>query len=424
MCEMNKICEQVLCEELMPALGCTEPIAVAYAAAKARELLGCVPTAMRVDCSGNIIKNVMGVTVPNSGGMRGVAAAAVLGALGGNAAAELEVLESVTPEVVAKATQFLAEKRCECHHAKGEESLYILVAVCAENESAVVEIRHAHTNITRMEKNEKVVFEGGARNTKAAAPKERMNVQGIYEYARTGDVEPVRDILEKQIAMNKAIAEEGMEQAYGANVGSILRDEMPPFAWCRLLAYAAAGSDARMAGCTMPVVINSGSGNQGLTVSMPIVQRAEQLSCPREKLLRALMLGNLISLHIKAHIGNLSAFCGAVSAACGAVAGIAFLEGRDLPIIEGIITNTLCTAGGLVCDGAKASCASKIATSLFSALVSYEMVKNRQVFEPHAGLAGENVEDTIDRIGRMCRRGMESTDEEILSIMLGKAEPA
>ena len=418
--EQYRICEQVILEEMMPALGCTEPIALAYAAAKAAETLGAHPTSLRVDCSGNIIKNVMGAVVPNSGGMKGVAAAAVLGALGGDAGMGLQVLQAVTPESLLEAQRWLKAGLCACHHAKGEDALYLLVTVYAGDAWASVEIRHAHTNITRIQKNGQDVFVSGAADSKQASAKMRMTMDGIYAYACAGAVAPVQKTLEMQIALNTAIAAEGLENAYGARVGSTLNARMDQFTWCRMLALAAAGSDARMAGCTLPVVINSGSGNQGLTVSLPLIAHAEEIGATRERLLRALMLGNLISLHIKAHIGNLSAFCGAVSAACGAAAGIAFLDGKPQAMIEGVVTNTLLTTGGMVCDGAKSSCAAKIATALFGALLCYELADAGQVFPAYDGVGGKDVEDTIDRIGRMCRKGMEKTDEEILAIMLDR----
>ena len=422
---------RILKKELVAAMGCTEPIAIAYAAAKCRAVLGCLPEHCHVRCSGNIVKNVMGVTVPNSGGMKGIDVAATLGILGGDAERDLEVLQSVTEEHIAQAKQLLEADFCVCSLEQGVENLYILIRLTAGTEEAVVEIRNYHKNITRIEKNGEVLFSQERSCTEIAVKddpdKALLNIADILEYAADPDAE-ILELMEHQLRYNLGIAREGMDRPYGAQVGRTLlrgvRSLNPDTARAAAKAYAAAGSDARMNGCAMPVVINSGSGNQGLTVSLPVKIYADSYGIGKSRMLRSLVVSNLIAIHQKQYIGSLSAYCGAVSAACGAGAAIAYLLGEKLSAaqlyrqVADTVTNTIGTVGGMVCDGAKSSCAAKIATAVDCAITAYELSRYGNVFQPGEGLVMESVEDTIESVGRMGREGMHATDIEILQIML------
>lgn len=422
---------RILKKELVAAMGCTEPIAIAYAAAKCREVLGVMPEKCHVRCSGNIVKNVMGVTVPNSGGLKGIDVAATLGVLGGDASRDLEVLQSVTQEHIDHAKELLAKDFCTCALEQGVENLYILIRLTAAGEEAVVEIRNYHKNITRIEKNGAVLFRQESSCTEIVVKddpdKALLNIAEILKFAEDPDEETLA-LMEHQLRYNLAIAREGMERRYGAQVGRTLlrgiRSLNPDTARAAAKAYAAAGSDARMNGCAMPVVINSGSGNQGLTASLPVKIYADAYGIGKERMLRSLVVSNLIAIHQKQYIGSLSAYCGAVSAACGAGAAIAYLLGEKQSAAElyrqvaNTITNTIATVGGMVCDGAKSSCAAKIATAVDCAITAYELSRYGNVFQPGEGLVMESVEDTIESVGRMGREGMHATDLEILQIML------
>ena len=422
---------RILKKELVAAMGCTEPIAIAYAAAKCREVLGRMPQRCHVRCSGNIVKNVMGVTVPNSGGLKGIDVAAVLGILGGDASRDLEVLQSVTDEHIREAKRLLELGFCTCSLEQGVENLYILIHLTAGEESAVVEIRNYHKNITRVENNGKVLFQQERSCTEIAVKddpdKALLSISGILEFADDPGEETL-ELMEHQLKLNLGIAREGMEHRYGAQVGRTLlrgiKSLNPDTARAAAKAYAAAGSDARMNGCAMPVVINSGSGNQGLTASLPVKIFADAYGIGKGRMLRSLVVSNLIAIHQKQYIGSLSAYCGAVSAACGAGAAIAYLLGEKLPKQElyrqvaDTITNTIGTVGGMVCDGAKSSCAAKIATAVDCAITAYELSRFGNVFQLGEGLVMESVEDTIESVGRMGREGMHATDLEILQIML------
>lgn len=414
----------LLRSELIVALGCTEPIAIAYAAAKARKLLGEMPTHVTVHCSGNIVKNVKGVTVPNSGGLRGINVAAVLGIVGGDPELDLAVLEGVTDADRAEVRRLLSDKNyCECKLIENVANLYIVVELESAQHTALVEIQGTHKNITKMQKDGKdqpgVVATQEEKN-QLNGDKMLLNIKNILEFADAVDLEDVRDILEKQIECNMAICEEGLKHHYGASVGQILLcDSEQPTVGLRARAYAAAGSDARMNGCPMPVVINSGSGNQGITVSVPVVIYAREKNVEHEKLLRSLVVANLMAIHQKSFIGSLSAYCGVVSAACGAACGICYMFDYPYSVLCDTITNTLCTVGGMVCDGAKSSCAAKISTALQTALLGMKMGLHNCSFQPGEGMVHDDIEETIAAVGRMGRVGMKSTDIEILNIMLG-----
>ena len=415
---------KILKEELIVALGCTEPIAIAYAAARARELLGTKPERCVVRCSGNIIKNVMGVTVPNSGGMRGVAIAAILGIVGGDADRELEVLEAVTDADRAEAKRLSESDFCTCELIQNVSNLYIVIEVWSNGHQALVEIQDTHKNITRMIKDGETISAGNDQNSsnvsEAKGNRSWLTVQNIVEFANAVALADIEPILKPQIQYNMAICEEGLKNPYGAEVGRVLLDSLnTPTVGLRARAYAAAGSDARMGGCAMPVVINSGSGNQGITVSVPVVIYAEEYHVPQGKLLRALVVSNLIAILQKQYIGSLSAYCGVVSAACGAACGICYLLDYSYQVLCGTVTNTIGTVSGMVCDGAKSSCAAKISTALQTALLGIKMSLRECSFQPGEGLVNNDVETTIRNVGRMGREGMKGTDLEILNIMLG-----
>ena len=412
---------KILEEELIPAMGCTEPIAVALAAAKATEALGATPEACRVEVSGNIIKNVKAVTVPNTGGMKGLEAAVAAGIVGGRPDLGLEVLSKVTKEEIAEMAQFLQTCPMQVLPSGGDQVFYILVTVTADGHTADCEVVDFHTNITRIRKDGKILFQNQAGASAQTAQTDRsvLSVKEILEFADTLDIQDVAPVLEQQIAYNTAISQEGLKGGWGAEMGRTLLELHGDHLPTRLRAAAAAGSDARMNGCELPVVIVSGSGNQGMTVSLPVIEYAKAIGADHEALLRALAVSDLITIHQKTGIGRLSAFCGATSAGCGAACGIAYLDGAKPEMITKTIVNTLGICSGMVCDGAKSSCAAKIAAAVEAGLDGYEMAKVDLGFVNGEGIIGADVEQTIVNVGRMARQGMRHTDEEILNIMLG-----
>ncbi|MDD7740856.1 MAG: L-serine ammonia-lyase, iron-sulfur-dependent, subunit alpha [Lachnospiraceae bacterium] len=414
---------KILKNELVPALGCTEPIAIAYAAAKAREVLGQMPESIELCCSGNIIKNVKGVKVPNSNGLKGIDVAATLGVVGGRADRELEVLEDVTQEDIEKTKELVAAGFCTCTLKEGVENLYIVARVAAGEHSAEVTIVNRHTLISRIVKDGEVLYSIAANEESPEyVDKSLLNVRDILLFADEVDLEDVREVLTRQITMNSAIAEEGLSHPYGAQVGRTLLKEYGNDVKIRARARAAAGSDARMGGCSLPVVINSGSGNQGMTVSLPVIEFAKELKVSEEKLYRALVVSNLIAIHQKKYIGSLSAYCGAVSAACGAGAAITYLYGGDYEDVSFTIVNTIANVGGIVCDGAKSSCAAKIASAVDAAIMAHFMGMNHRTFQPGEGIVQEDVEGTIKSMGYIGRVGMKDTDTEILNIMIDRVD--
>ena len=416
----------ILREELVPAMGCTEPIAIAYAAAKAKELLGAAPLHITVDCSGNIIKNVKAVAVPNAGGQKGIAVAGILGLVGGNPEKQLEVIADVTDSAREKTRELAAAGFCKVLFAENAPNLYIAAKVFGDNHTAEVIIEKKHTNISHIFRDEKELEQDEAaravESTTYKTPRDHMNLKGILAYAEEADLSEVREVLQRQVECNLAISQEGLDKNWGANIGSTILETFGSDVKCRACARAAAGSDARMSGCPMPVVINSGSGNQGITVSMPVVEYARELQVSEDRMLRALIVSNLVSIYIKHYIGALSAFCGAVSASCGAGAGISFLCGGDYAQISRTITNTLGNVGGIVCDGAKPSCAAKIASSVHAAILAYQMSMRDQQFQPGEGIVEEDVEETIRNIGYIGKVGMKPTDHEILNVMIDKVD--
>ncbi|MGD1816250.1 MAG: serine dehydratase subunit alpha family protein [Pleomorphochaeta sp.] len=414
----------LLKEELVPALGCTEPIAIAYAAAKCREVLGALPDKLKIGCSGNIIKNVQGVTVPNSGGLKGIAVAATLGCIGGNSSNVLEVLKDVTDEHRALTKELVENNFCDCYLIDNCNNLFIKIEAFYKNDSAEVNITNTHTNISKIVKNGEILFE--ADNCQDVAMNEvdqyfkYLNIKSIVEFADSVDLNDVKEILEEEIEFNSAISQEGLTNDWGLGVGQTIRKYYDKKdVRIKAISAAAAGSDARMGGCSMPVIINSGSGNQGLTISLPIIEYARHFDFSKERLLRALTLGNLISIQEKSSIGSLSAYCGAVCAGTAAGCGIAYLFGGKEEEISNVITNCLANIGGIVCDGAKPSCAAKIATSVQAGILSFEMgMKENKAFKKGEGLIKSTADKTIKSFGRVGKLGMKSTDTEILSIML------
>ena len=412
-------CVEILRRELVCAMGCTEPIALAYCAAKARSVLGAVPDRITVEASGNIIKNVKSVVVPHTGGRRGIAAAAAIGVLGGDETAGLEVISRVGAEKIEALGPYLEHTPIEIRSLESEELLDMIVTVYKGDSCAKVRIANEHTHIVRIERDGAVLQESDA---KAPGKEENvpdyglLTVENIYDFACTCDLEDVRPVLDRQIALNTAIAEEGLRHDYGANIGKVLLTTGDTLR-TRAKAWAAAGSDARMNGSELPVVICSGSGNQGLTASLPVIVYARGLNTGTEKLYRALLISNLITLHCKASIGRLSAYCGAVSAGAGAGAGIAYLHGGDERVIAHTIVNCLAITSGIVCDGAKSSCAAKIATAVETGIFGYEMFVNGQQFFGGDGLVVKGVENSIANFGRLGRVGMRETDQEIIRMM-------
>lgn len=411
---------KILKGELIPAMGCTEPIAIAFAAAKAREVLGQMPDKMVIRCSGNIIKNVKGVVVPNSGGQKGVEAAAVLGVVAGNPDLELEVISQVQAADIEKAKVLCQTGICRCELEADRDNLFIRAELSCKKNQAVVEIRTKHNHIARIEKNGELLFEQADIEKKETGDKTQLNLKDILDFANEVDIADIDEIIGRQITYNSAIAEEGLKNKWSVQVGQTLMDSDTVSVRDRARAAAAAGSDARMNGCALPVVINSGSGNQGITCTMPVVVYAKELKADQERLYRALVLTNLVSLHQKRYIGNLSAYCGAVSAGAAAACGIAYLHGADYDVIGKTLINTLGNVGGIVCDGAKASCAAKISTAVDAGIMGYEMAKRNLVFPFGEGLVEKDYETTIQNIGRVGRDGMKSTDVEVLNIMIGK----
>ena len=413
----------ILKEELVPAMGCTEPIALAYCAAKAREVLGAMPDKVVVGASGSIIKNVKSVIVPNTDHMKGIPAAAIAGIVAGDPNKELEVIAQVTPEQIAGMHSFMENVPVLVEHVDNGLTFEIIVTLWKGEEYAKVRIVNYHTNIVLIEKNGEVLMEVEVQGEGESGLTDRsvLNIADILDFAESVDVNDIRDVLSRQIQYNTAIAEEGLRGDYGSNIGRMLLDFYGDRSVItRAKAMAAAGSDARMNGCELPVIINSGSGNQGMTTSLPVIEYAKELKVSEEKLYRALAVANLVTIHQKTSIGRLSAFCGAVSAGAGAGAGIAYLLGTDLDGISHTVANAIATTGGMVCDGAKASCASKIATAVEAGIMGYTMHVQNNNFQPDDGLVGQTPEQTIANIGRLGKQGMKQTNEEIIKIMVGE----
>lgn len=413
---------QILKEELIPAMGCTEPIALAYAAAKARETLGCLPDSVHIGASGSIIKNVKSVIVPNTDHLRGIPAAAAAGIIAGKAEKALEVISEVSKEQIDQMKKFLETTQITVEHIDSGVTFDIIVEVKKGNDRAQVRIANFHTNIVHVEKNGEVLLNLPVEDDseKGLTDRSLLSVEGIWDFINTVDINDIRDLLDRQITMNSAIAEEGMKNDYGANIGKVLLKTYGNDVRTRAKAMAAAGSDARMNGCELPVIINAGSGNQGITCSLPILEYAKEYQTGEDKLYRALALSNLIAIHQKTGIGRLSAYCGAVTAGAAAGAGIAYLSGGEYKEVIHTLVNALAIVSGMVCDGAKASCAAKIAASVDAGILGYHMYLNGQQFYAGDGIVTTGVEATISNVGRLGKKGMRSTNEEVIKMMIGE----
>lgn len=413
---------EILKEELVPAMGCTEPIAIAYAAAVARETLGSTPKTVRISASGNIIKNVKSVVVPNTGGLRGIAAAAAAGIIAGKAEKKLEVLAEITKEEIEEISDYLKAVPFQITASDSKCIFDIYVEVQDEEHSAEVQIQGHHTNIVQIRKNGETLFgkEYSEDENGTGTDRRLLNVEQIITFANEVKISDVKETIERQIEYNMAIAQEGLRGNWGANIGKILLQSYGNSVQNRAKAMAAAGSDARMNGCEMPVVINSGSGNQGMTASLPVIVYAEDMQASRETLIRALVVSNLVSIHLKTGIGTLSAYCGAISAGCGAGAGITYLYGGGYTEVAHTIVNALAINSGVVCDGAKASCAAKIASAVEAGTLGMKMYQFGSQFYGGDGIVATGIEETIDNVGQLARDGMRETDKKIIEIMIDK----
>ena len=414
---------EILKEELVPAMGCTEPIALAYAAAKTREVLGCLPDRVLIEASGSIIKNVKSVIVPNTNHLKGMPAAAAAGIIAGHSEKELEVIADVSGNEIEEMRRFLEQIQIDVEHVDHGLVFEIIITEYSGDSYAKVRITNFHTNIVLIEKDGKILYENKAETlaeNEKRVDRSLLDMESIWDFVNSLDIEDVREVLSRQIEYNTAISEEGLRGNYGANIGSVLLDTYGDDVRTRAKAKAAAGSDARMNGCELPVIINSGSGNQGITVSVPVIEYAKEFHAGEDKLFRALALSNLTAIHQKTGIGTLSAYCGAVSAGAGAGAGIAYLCGGTYEDIVHTVVNALAIVSGIVCDGAKASCAAKIASSVDAGILGYNMFKRGQEFRNGDGIVMKNIEETIRGVGRIGKDGMKETNEEIIKLMVGE----
>lgn len=413
---------QILKEELRPAMGCTEPIALAYAAAVARRILGELPDRVTIGASGSIIKNVKSVIVPNTNHLKGIPAAVAAGIVAGNPDKELEVISEATAEDAVRMKEFLENTKISVEHLNNGITFDILVTLFKGKNYARVRIVNYHTNIVLIEHNGEILKESEVAGEEEEGLTDRtlLNMEDIWDFINSVEVNDIREVLDRQMEYNLAIAEEGLRGTYGANIGKVLLDMDGDSVRTRAKAMAAAGSDARMNGCELPVVINSGSGNQGITVSLPVVVYARELQVEEDKLYRALALSNLTAIHEKTPIGRLSAYCGAVNAGAGAGAGIAYLYGGGYEEVVHTVVNALAIVSGIVCDGAKASCAAKIASAVDAGILGYHMYIRGQQFYDGDGIVTKGVEATLKNVGRLGKQGMRETNEEIIKIMIGE----
>lgn len=414
----------ILKEELVPAMGCTEPIAIAFAAAVARKALGCLPEKAEICVSGNIIKNVKSVIVPHTGNLRGIEAAAAAGIVAGRAEAMLEVISDVSEEQVAEIHAYLEKAEFTVSQSESERVFEIIIKLVAGEDSALTHIVNNHTDVVLVTKNGETLyrkdFEEAGSAAESTSDRDILSVEKIIEFAQEVQLDDIRETIRRQIDYNTAIAQAGLNGEYGANIGRVLLFSYGDTVYNRAKAWAAAGSDARMSGCELPVIINSGSGNQGMTASLPVIVYAKELGVSEDVLFRALVVSNLITIHLKTGIGCLSAYCGAISAGCGAGAGVAYLYGGRFKEIAHTVVNSLAINSGVVCDGAKPSCAAKIASAVEGGLLGMQMYMHGKEFMGGDGIITKGVEATIKNVGFLARQGMKETDKEILNIMLGK----
>ena len=418
----NQLVLEMLHKELIPAMGCTEPAAVAYTANIAKTTLGCLPQHVVVRCSGNIIKNVKGVVIPNSGGLKGIEASCILGIMAPDNGRGLEVLNNLEENAIKKTRELVGTGYCETFLEKDQGPLYIEVEVVAKGKQSRAVIKNGHTNIILIEKDGKTfldkkdLLEDKKDQDKSADVE--LSLKNILSFATEVKIEDVETLLQNQIDVNTKISCEGITGDYGNSVGRILNQYYGNDIKILAKAKTAAAVDARMGGSPMPVIINSGSGNQGITVSIPVVEYASDLGSSKEELYRALIISNLVSIHIKRQIGKLTAFCGAVSAACGAGSGITYLQGGGYDEIAATIINTAANVGGMFCDGAKASCAAKVASSVDAAIMGSNMALQGKSFSSGEGIVGKDIEETIKNIGKLGSIGMAETDKSIIDLMI------
>ena len=410
----------ILKEELRPAMGCTEPIALAYAAAKARQVLGAIPDKVRLFVSGNIIKNVKSVVVPNTGGLHGMPAAVCAGIIAGDADKELQVISNVPREKHQELKAYMESLDLDIQPSYSDLVFDIDILEYFGNDYVRLRIVNHHTNLVLIEKNGEKILDLPVTESSEdhLTDKSCLTVENIVAFADCLDVEDVRDYVGKQIECNMTIAQEGLDNDWGANVGSVILRHQGDTIGKKACAYAAAGSDARMSGCEKPVMIVSGSGNQGITASVPVAVYAREIGASEEKLLKAVALSDLVTIHQKAGIGRLSAYCGAISAGCGAGAGIAYLLGGDANAIAHTVVNAIAILSGTICDGAKPSCAAKIAAAVDAGILGYQMYLEGQQFYGGDGIVTKGVDNTVHNVGRLAREGMRETDRTILEIML------
>ena len=410
----------ILHEELRPAMGCTEPIALAYGGAKARQILGCLPETVQIRVSGNIIKNVKSVIVPNTGGLHGIGPAVCAGIVAGDADKVLEVISQVTDAQRKQLKEFLGTVNVDIAPAESTLVFDIDLTLLAGSDRVRLRIVNHHTNIVLIEKNGEKLLELPVAESSEdqLTDKSCLNIEKIVEFADCVDIADIEEVVGRQIRYNMAIAEEGVNNNWGANIGSVLLHHQKDLLSKRAAAYAAAGSDARMSGCEMPVIILSGSGNQGITASVPVVVYARELGKSREELLRSVVLSDLVTIHQKTGIGRLSAYCGAISAGCGAGAGIAYLHGGKLEAVAHTVVNSVAILSGTICDGAKPSCAAKIAAAVDAGILGWQMFEERQQFYGGDGIVTKGVDKTVKNVGRLASEGMRQTDKTILEIML------
>ena len=417
--QMMKRFLAILREELVPAMGCTEPIALAYAAARARETLGETPTRLTARCSGNMVKNVRCVQIPNSGGLIGIEAAVALGALAGDASRGMEVLEAVDDAGRSAARDMLERGGCTVSFLDSDIPLHFIIEAATDAHTATVEVRYAHTNLYAVTRDGEVLSHAEDAGTGAAhTGRSELTVDRIRVFADEVPLDWIRPIIEKQIRCNMDIAYEGMAGDYGLGIGRVIRSCYADSALSRMKAYAAAASEARMEGCDMPVIINSGSGNQGIASSVPVIVYARENNIPKEKLYRALAFSALLTIHQKEYIGKLSAFCGAVSASCASAAAVTYMVGGTIRQIKDTVDNTLANIPGIICDGAKASCAAKIASSLDAAMMAHYLAMQGKCYSADTGILKAEAEDTISCVGHIGKVGMRETDKEIIKLML------
>ncbi len=410
---------EILAEELIPAMGCTEPIALAYAASRGVSELGAEPTRIVAKCSGNMIKNVRCVSIPNSGGMVGIEAAVVLGAFGGDYRRGMEVLDGVPAIALAKTMKFIDDGRCKVEYLDSDIPLHFIILVYNENNCVEVEVKSSHMNIVAIKKNGNMLYSDDNINASVVADRSKLSIELIKQFADEVEINKIKKLIDKQIRYNMDIAYHGISEDYGLNIGRMIRSSYPDGVVTRMKAYAAAASEARMSGCDMPVIINSGSGNQGIASTVPVIIYARENDISQERLYRALVFSSLLTTHQKDHIGKLSAFCGAVSASCAACAAVTYMVGGTVEQIKATIDNTLANIPGILCDGAKISCAAKIATSIDAGMMAHFLAMNGKAYKSFTGILKEEADETISCVGYIGKVGMRETDREIVKMMLG-----